>query len=177
MENKKITVLVIVALATVPILYLLLMMFVTSGGQRQEASNTTGSQSAEAQPHDETNSDGHHSNTSNTSSSPVIDLTAQSQVAIEIKDFAYSQQNIKIKKGTTVTWTNQDAVEHNVMKEHSNDGDAHDAPSKNEINPSVLAGPLLAKGESYSFTFNDVSANPYHCSPHPYMKGSVTVVE
>lgn len=177
MENKKITVLVVVALAVVPILYLLLMMFVTSGGQRQDASRTTGSQSTGAQPHDETNSDGHHSSTSDISSTPVVDLTSQSQVAIEIKDFAYSQQNIKIKKGTTVTWTNQDTVEHNVMKEHANDGDAHDAPSKNEINPNVVAGPLLAKGESYSFTFNQISENPYHCSPHPYMKGSVTVVQ
>jgi plastocyanin len=61
------------------------------------------------------------------------------------------------------------------MKEHDNDGDAHDAPAKDEVRS--VAGPLLARGESYSFTFNDAGSIPYHCSPHPYMKGSVTVVE
>lgn len=126
--------------------------------------------------HDETNSDGHH-NTDNSELGELVDLTSQSEVSMDIKDFKYEQPNIRVKKGTTVTWTNQDTVQHNVMKEHDNDEAAHDPPTKDEVEPDVLAGQLLAKGESYSFTFNEVSNIPYHCSPHPYMKGSVTVVE
>lgn len=126
--------------------------------------------------HDETNSDGHH-NKDNVDLGDVVDLTNQSEVSMDIKDFKYEKQNIKIRKGTTVTWTNQDTVQHNVMKEHQNDDDAHNAPTKDEVKPDVLAGQLLAKGESYSFTFTEVGSDPYHCSPHPYMKGSVTVVE
>lgn len=126
--------------------------------------------------HDATNSDGHHDK-SNSDLGQVTDLTAQSEVAIDIKDFKYSKDNIKIKKGTTVTWTNRDAIKHNVMIDHQ-DGDlAHDAPTKEEVKPDVLAGQMLAQDESYTFTFNQVSTSPYHCSPHPYMKGSVTVVE
>lgn len=106
-----------------------------------------------------------------------MDLTSQTAISIDIKDFKYSQQNIKIKKGTTVTWTNQDSVQHNVMKSHNDDGKAHDAPAKDEVKADVLAGPLLAKGESYSFTFNEAGANAYHCSPHPYMTGNVEVIE
>lgn len=158
-------------------LYVMGIAPLLNNGQHHTNTNTSGGQSVTTPSHDETNSDGHHKSASNASSAPVTDLTAQSQVAIEIKDFAYSQQNIKITKGTMVTWTNQDAVQHNVMKEHESDADAHDAPSKDQVKPDVLASQLLAKGESYSFTFNEVSANPYHCSPHPYMKGSVTVVE
>ena len=127
--------------------------------------------------HDETNSDGHHNSDTETISADAEDLTNQSEVAIDIKDFKYTKANIKIKKGTTVTWTNQDSMQHNVMKAHDNDGTAHDPPTKDEVKPDVLAGQLLAKGESYSFTFNETGASPYHCSPHPYMKGSVTVVE
>jgi amicyanin len=107
----------------------------------------------------------------------IVDLTNQSEVAMDIKDFRYEKANIKIKKGTKVTWTNQDTIKHNVMEEHEGSGKAHDAPTPSEVDPNELAGPLLAKGESYSFTFNEVSSSPYHCSPHPYMKGSVTVVE
>lgn len=127
--------------------------------------------------HDETNSDGHHNSDTETITTDAEDLTNQSEVSMDIKDFKYTKANIKIKKGTTVTWTNQDAVEHNVMEEHDNDEAAHDPPTKDKVKPDVLAGQLLAEGESYSFTFNEVGDNPYHCSPHPYMKGSVIVVE
>ncbi len=127
--------------------------------------------------HDETNSDGHH-NSDSADLGDVVDLTNQAEVSMDIKDFKYEQPNIKIKKGTTVTWTNQDAVQHNVMLDHGDNSNApHDAPKPDEVKSDVFAGPLLSKGESYSFTFNEVSTDPYHCSPHPYMKGSVTVVE
>lgn len=108
---------------------------------------------------------------------PVIDLTSKSEVQIDIKDFKYDKPNIKIKKGTKVTWTNRDMVKHNVMAEHEGADQAHDPPTKDQVDPNEFAGPLLEKDESYSFTFNEVSAQPYHCSPHPFMKGSVTVVE
>ncbi len=110
-------------------------------------------------------------------SNSAEDLTSQTEVSIDIKDFAYSEASIKIKKGTKVTWTNQDVIEHNVMQDHSDGGTPHDAPAKGEVRPDVFAGQLLTKGQSYSFTFNDTGAYPYHCSPHPNMKGSVTVVE
>lgn len=107
----------------------------------------------------------------------IIDLTSQSEVSMDIKDFTYEKPNIKIKKGTKVTWTNRDAIQHNVMLEHEGSSKPHDPPTKSEVDPTQLAGPLLARGESYSFTFNEAGGDPYHCSPHPYMKGSVTVVE
>ena len=107
----------------------------------------------------------------------VVDLTNQAEVSMDIKDFKYEKPNIKIKKGTKVTWTNRDTVQHNVMREHEGSDQAHNAPKPEEVKPDELAGPLLDRGESYSFTFNEVSSNPYHCSPHPFMKGSVTVVE
>lgn len=128
-----------------------------------------------------TNSSG--SNMSSMSNQPdqdigtIVDLTNQSEVTMDIKNFKYEKPNIKIKKGTKVTWTNQDTIKHNVMLEHEGSDKPHDPPTASEVDPSKLAGPLLAKGESYTFTFNEVTANPYHCSPHPYMKGSVTVVE
>lgn len=128
--------------------------------------------------HDETNSDNHHSADNQQEIGEIEDLTSQSQVSMDIKDYKYTKPNIKIKKGTKVTWTNQDAVQHNVMLDHGDDSNApHDAPVPDEVKPDVFAGPLLSKGESYSFTFTEASNDPYHCSPHPYMKGSVTVVE
>lgn len=82
---------------------------------------------------------------------------------VDIKEFAYSPATITVKKGTTVTWTNQDSVKHNV------------APT-DETN-DFKASELLGKGESYSATFNTVGTFDYICTPHPYMKGKVVVTE
>lgn len=91
------------------------------------------------------------------------DLTAETEVTMDIKSFDFEKANIKIKKGTKVTWTNQDSAKHNVVKE--GDGTAD------------LSSELLAKGETYSYTFDAVGMTEYLCEPHPYMKGKINVVE
>ena len=83
--------------------------------------------------------------------------------AVTIKNFKFAPSDIKVKVGTTVTWTNQDGVKHNVMTE---DG----APEK-------IEGELIAKGETFSYTFKKAGTYDYFCQPHPYMKGTVTVTE
>lgn len=164
-------------------LYAYLIMPLLGQGRHASANNpeatSSKSQTTGSLQHSAASGTSHQNTASSggTSSAPVIDLTAEPQVAIDIKNYAYSKQYIKIRKGTTVTWTNRDTVQHNVMKEHDASGSAHDAPKKSEVRPDVLASQLLSRGESYSFTFNETGVNPYHCSPHPYMKGSVTVVE
>lgn len=90
--------------------------------------------------------------------------TAVEASKVTIENYAYAPAKIKVKKGTTVTWTNQDSVKHDV------------APDE-DYGDAFKAGDLLGKGESYSFTFNTVGNYSYHCSPHPYMKASVEVVE
>ncbi|HTE57257.1 MAG TPA: plastocyanin/azurin family copper-binding protein [Verrucomicrobiae bacterium] len=118
-----------------------------------------------------------HVHAHSTTTAPLEDLTGQTEVTIDIKDSGYVRPNVKIKKGTKVTWINKDTLQHNVMKEHDHSDEAHEAPRRDEVKPDVFAGPLLAQGESYSFTFSVVGTFPYHCAPHPFMTGSITVVE
>jgi amicyanin len=90
---------------------------------------------------------------------------AATTAAVEIRDFAFSPSTLKVKKGTKVTWTNQDSTRHDVAS-------TSDSPLKG------LAGPLLAKGQSYSFTFNEVGTYKYLCTPHAsQMRGTVEVTE
>src|ERR687898_3262767 len=102
---------------------------------------------------------------------PAVDLTGETAVQVDIKDYAYTRPSIKIAEGTRVTWTNQVTLPHNVMQEHADGDEAHAAPSAADVRPDVFAGPLLAKGERYSFTFTKVGSYPYHCSPHPLYAG------
>lgn len=89
------------------------------------------------------------------------DLTGQAEITVDIKNFEYLKNNIKVSKGTKVTWVNQDAAKHNVVSD----------------NPAGPQSELLAKGESFGFTFDTAGTFNYLCEPHPYMKGVVTVVE
>lgn len=82
---------------------------------------------------------------------------------VTISNFAYAPKTIKVKVGTKVTWTNNDSVGHDVAA----DKPSADAPSSE----------LLNKGESYSFTFKKAGTYSYHCTPHPYMRGTVIVTE
>ena len=78
---------------------------------------------------------------------------------VTISNYMFAPGDIKVKVGTTVTWTNNDSVKHNVV---SDDGKMPD-------------GQLIGKGETYTYTFAKAGTYKYHCSPHPYMHGSVTV--
>lgn len=147
-----------------------IMPLVTGGHGASHAAQTTESS------HDATNSDGHHG-ADTEGIGGIVDLTNESNVQMDIKDFKYAQANIKIKAGTTVTWTNQDTMEHDVMAEHDHSEAAHDGLSHDEVDSDAFGSALLAKGESYSFTFTEPGVEAYHCSLHPYMKGSITIVE
>jgi amicyanin len=83
--------------------------------------------------------------------------------AVTLQDYAFGPKDIKVKVGTTVTWTNQDDVHHSVTADKA----SADAPKSD----------LFGKGETYSFTFKKAGVYSYHCEPHPYMKGTVTVTE
>lgn len=88
------------------------------------------------------------------------EATAASEVTIS--NFAFAPVNITVKAGTTVTWTNNDSVRHDVAMDGGGEG------PKSQ---------LLGKGESYSYTFEKAGTYNYLCTPHPYMKGTVTVTD
>jgi amicyanin len=108
-------------------------------------------------------------NSSDNMSNPmdVVDLTGKGQyVEVTMKNSKYIAQNIKVKKGTTVTWKNEDTVRHNVVALDANDQSG--LPAENA---------LFGKGETYSFTFETIGTYKYMCTPHPFMTGSVEVTE
>lgn len=96
----------------------------------------------------------------------VVDKTQSKEVEVTIRDLSYSPATIKVKKGTKVTWVNQDNVGHNVV--------ADDAPDTGGI---PKAAPLFGRGQLTSVTFVRVGMFGYHCTPHAFMRGSVQVVD
>lgn len=101
-----------------------------------------------------------HSNNQTTKST---DSQTVSDNRIEIKNYKFIPENIKIKKGTTITWKNADVVRHDVQM----DDDSKEGPRSE----------LLKKDEEYSYTFNEIGVFSYHCTPHPFMKAQIEVIE
>jgi amicyanin len=94
--------------------------------------------------------------------SPVSNETIQNlteQNIILIQNFQYTPQDLTIKVGETVTWTNKDSMKHTVT---SDDG-------------SELNSTYIDTDTSYAHTFNQIGEYPYHCIPHPFMTGKIIV--
>jgi amicyanin len=91
---------------------------------------------------------------------PVSTPTTSSQThSITISGFAFSPSTLTIKKGDTVTWTNQDSTPHTIVSDSGNE----------------ISSVSLLKGNTYSHTFNSAGTFDYHCSIHPSMKAKIIV--
>ncbi len=88
---------------------------------------------------------------------------ATSETAVSIKDFAFSPQSVSVKKGTAVTWTNNDSAAHTVTFD---DTALSSASSGN-----------LAKGATFSHTFDTAGTFKYHCAYHANMIATVVVTD
>jgi plastocyanin len=99
------------------------------------------------------------------SSTPVITTSTvpvqskpveKAKASVNIQNFAFDPATVTIKKGTIVTWTNQDSAPH-------------------QIKSATFNSQLLSQGQSFSFTFSNAGSFDYSCSIHPSMTGKVVV--
>ena len=79
-----------------------------------------------------------------------------------MQNIAFNPQSLTVSAGTTVTWTNNDQVQHTVTWDDQ----------------SVNSG-LLNQGETFSYTFDTPGTYGYFCIPHGSpgsgMFGTITV--
>lgn len=77
---------------------------------------------------------------------------------IQIRNFAFVQSSLTVSPGTKVTWVNCDTETHTS----TSDTNAWDSGA-------------LTPGSSFERTFTASGSFPFHCTPHPSMKGTVVV--
>ena len=88
---------------------------------------------------------------------PTVTATpAPAQADVQIKDFAFTPQEVRVARGGSVTWTNQDSATHTI--------------SFNGVSSGVLDN-----GDSYSKPFGETGIYDYICGIHTYMNGRVVV--
>lgn len=106
----------------------------------------------------------------NTTTAEVVQVTIpKGSAAPAMADRAYLPRNVVIEKGTTVTWTNEDNVRHTVTSGTTN--------GKLKNPDGIFDSGFVKKGQTFSYTFNEVGEFPYYCAPHPWATGTVVVEE
>ena len=71
---------------------------------------------------------------------------------------AYAPNPVTVPAGATITWTNNDNVDHTSTSQNN-----------------IWASPTIGPGASYSRQFNTAGSFPYYCIFHPGMVGTVVV--
>ncbi len=85
-------------------------------------------------------------------------LPVAGAAVVQIVDLTYRQGDVRVKAGSRVRWVNQDQLQHSVT---SDDG--------------AFDSGLIESGQGFERVFDRAGVYPYHCTPHPFMHGRVTV--
>ncbi len=80
------------------------------------------------------------------------------EVQVKIANFTFSPQELRVKAGTTVTWTNEDDIPHTVTS-----------------TTLAFKSRALDTDQKFSFTFAAPGNFKYFCALHPHMTGSIVV--
>ena len=94
-------------------------------------------------------------------------IVIREDVFMEINGL-FQYKELKIQKGVTVTWK---TTEDNLGA--GGDVNFHQVY---ELNGLFDSG-MMIKGKSWSYTFDEVGVFEYTCPPHPWMTGTIIVVD
>jgi len=78
---------------------------------------------------------------------------------VSMADIAFDPAEVTVGVGDTVTWTNDDSVDHDVTADSFSSGDPGG----------------IAPGDTFDHAFEEAGTFDYVCTVHPGMEGSVTV--
>jgi plastocyanin len=75
-----------------------------------------------------------------------------------IQGMAFTPATITVAAGTTIRWTNKDAITHTVTSD-----------------TGIFDSGSLGGGGTFNYMFSTSGTYPYHCAVHPGMKATVVV--
>jgi len=88
---------------------------------------------------------------------------AAGTVVVLVRNFTFIPEQVTIKRGSKVTWVNCEDP----------GSDAHTATS----DTGIWDSPSIPVAAVFTRTFDDATGTVfnYHCTPHPFMKGTINV--
>ncbi|KAF9974793.1 hypothetical protein BGZ73_001727 [Actinomortierella ambigua] len=88
-----------------------------------------------------------------------VSLAQAAEHLVNIQNNAFNPASVTITVGDTVRWVNKDAVGHTSTSDIAGLWDSK----------------ALTTGKNFTRPFGVVATYTYHCTPHPFMKGTVIV--
>lgn len=85
---------------------------------------------------------------------------------VSIHDLQFDPRSMTVAQGTTITWVNNDEAAHTIT---TDDFGAKGAP------PGQFSSDPLNPGDSFKHTFDTAGTFSYHCTIHPFIKGTIIV--
>jgi plastocyanin len=79
------------------------------------------------------------------------------EIDVTIDNFTFTPNDMKVKVGDTVTWTNHDDIPHTV------------------VSAGKFRSKTMDTDDKYSFTFTSPGDYKYFCALHPHMTGMIKV--
>ena len=90
----------------------------------------------------------------------IVSCKSDSTVAnqISISGTSFSPKSLSVTVGTTVTWTNKEAITHTVTSD-----------------TGLFDSGDITNGQTYKYTFTTAGTYAYHCTHHAGMTGTIIV--
>jgi len=88
----------------------------------------------------------------------VADVETPPGARVDIARYAFTSPVLEVTAGTTIEWTNRDAVVHTVS---ADDG--------------TFDSGAIRPGQTWRARFDRPGRYPYFCGPHPFMQGMIVV--
>ncbi|HJS83320.1 MAG TPA: plastocyanin/azurin family copper-binding protein [Nitrososphaera sp.] len=105
----------------------------------------------------------------------VIEIVEGSSLESNPEFFVDEDARATIGINNRVVWENMDTVPHTVTTDNDY-VDAYSGLFDTRATPDVGGG-FVMPGETYEFLFTKVGEYPYHGEPHPWMQGSIEIIE
>lgn len=94
-----------------------------------------------------------------TEAAPAAAPAATGPVTISMKNIAFTPKAVTVKAGTTITWSMDEPIPHNVVADSGAD----------------FKSAILNEGDTFQFTPKKAGTIEYECTLHPGMVGTITV--
>ena len=88
----------------------------------------------------------------------MANVASAAEIHVTIDNFTFTPQQITVKQGDTVIWTNHDDIPHTATS-----------------TTKAFASQALDTNDLFSFTFATPGSFSYFCALHPHMTGLVIV--
>jgi plastocyanin len=102
----------------------------------------------------------------NPSDTTAITIVPGAENPAQEQNFLPKTMKVQLGVNNRVVWKNTGESAHTVTP---------DKPFKDAYSGDFGSPGVIKAGTSYQFVFTQEAVIPYHCEPHPWMKGTITI--